>query len=510
MLQWQFMTPQRLLDSLYRFAAGCSVYVARDGVRGIAIDLGDGSWLDALAALGIDRLEAVFLTHHHADQCSVGPRWAAHPAAAAAVLHAPAGEEQFLDPDRARAFSAPGAHLIVGCPASYSVPPAGLPGAVFDMVGFSDLFWGTRRIRFLHTPGHGPAACSVLMDIDGRQVLFVGDAAHAGATVWQPWHLEWDHWTATGALAAREGIERLRGLALDMICPSHGPIIRGRHACARLLATLSARLAAFARAKGSMSRPLPDGHVEPAEAGPAWRRYTENLYQFGANGYLLRSRSGAALVVDPAQSDLDALRTLLAETGSSVEACVVTHYHEDHCDGIPALRREGARVVLHPWVAEPLRDVLATKAPWLPAADIVSDETWPEAGEWQWREYTFRVAPFPGQTLWHCAFAARIDGRLVAFVGDTFQPASRWNGTGGFCAYNRSLFRDGFARSARLMLAWAPEWLAAGHGTVVRFQPARFRDVIRWSRKAERAVAALCPTGRPERDYYAWGTALRP
>jgi hypothetical protein len=64
----------------------------------------------------------------------------------------------------------------------------------------------------------------------------------------------------------------------------------------------------------------------------------------------------------------------------------------------------------------------------------------------------------------------------------------------------------GFARSARLLLDWAPDWLAAGHGTVTRFQPGRFRDVIRWSRRAERAVAVLCPTGSLERDYYAWGT----
>jgi len=504
------MPAEKITPNLFRFESGCAVYVVRHGDRAIAIDLGDGTWVAELSSLGVTRLDGVFLTHHHADQCSAPPGWRSHPAARDTLVHAPAGEQAFLDPERARAATSPGAHLGIGCPASYSVPQAGMPGVLFDMAGFSDLFWGTRRIRFISTPGHSAAACSVLVDVDGLQALFVGDAAHAGARIWQPWHLEWDHWTAGGALAAREGIERIRGIAADLLCASHGPVERGRRANARRLALLSARLDAFCRAKGPMtSGPLQDGYIEPLDARSAYHRYTENLYQFGMNGYLLRSRSGEALVVDPAEADLPSLRQLLAETGLHPSIVAVTHYHADHCDGAAALRAEGARLVLHPWVAEPLRDVRATKAPWLPLGDIRPDQTWPETGEWRWQEYTFRVAPFPGQTLWHCVFGARIDGRIVAFMGDTFQPASRWNGTGGFCAYNRSLFRDGFSRSARLLLDWSPDWLAAGHGTVARFEPARFRQVIRWARRAERAVREICPAGSLERDYYAWGAGGR-
>ncbi len=501
------MTSERLSPNLFRFDSGCAVYVVRDGERAIAMDLGDGKWLAELPGLGIGRLDAVFLTHHHADQCSAPPEWRLHPAARAAVLHAPAGEEAFLDQARATAATSAGAHLGIGCPPSYSVPPSGVPGALCDMTGFSDTFWGNRRVRFLHTPGHGPAACSVLLDVDGLQVLFVGDAAHAGGTIWQPFHLEWDHWTGTGALAAWEGIQRIRGVTADLLCPSHGPVTHGRKASRRLLVALSARLLAFYAAKGSMTDPRPDAYVQPLTAVPAWRQYTENLFQFGMNGYLLRSRTGEAVVVDPAEADLPSLRQLLSDIGSpGPSVCAVTHYHADHCDGATALRAQGARLVLHPWVAAPLADVRGTQAPWLPLANLIPDETWPETGEWRWNEYAFRVAPFPGQTLWHCAFGAAIDGRVVAFVGDTFQPASRWNGTGGFCAYNRSLFREGFHRSARLMRDWRPDWLAAGHGTVSLFEPARFQEVMRWTGRAERAVAALCPSGSLERDYYAWGT----
>jgi glyoxylase-like metal-dependent hydrolase (beta-lactamase superfamily II) len=502
-----------LLPSLDRFDSGCAVYLLRDGDHAAAVDLGDGQWIGSLAARAVTTLDHVFLTHHHADQCSAPDDWRSAPAARAAVVHAPAGEERFLDPVQAAAATAPGAHLDSGCPASYSIPPRGAPGAsagrvpVFDMAGFSDITWRGRRLRFLATPGHGPAACSVLADVDGRQVLFCGDALHAGGTIWQPWHLEGDHWTWSGALAAWEGIERLRGVQVDLLCPSHGPVISGARACRRALDLVSRRLLALARAKGSMAGPVRDGYVSPRETGDGWRQYSENLFQFGMNGWLLRSRFGEALVVDPTVPDLPALAALRAHCGGlRPTAITVSHCHADHCDGAPALRREGARLVLHPWVAEPLRDVRSTIAPWLPTEDLRADETWPETGTWQWNEYTFRVAPFPGQTVWHCAFGARVDGMIVAFVGDTFQPASRWNGTGGFCAYNRSLFREGFVRSARLMLDWQPQWLAAGHGTLSAFSYRRFRDVQRWARRTEAVIRALCPTGSLERDYYAWGT----
>jgi glyoxylase-like metal-dependent hydrolase (beta-lactamase superfamily II) len=501
------MDVERLTENLFRIASGCSVYVVRRGTGAVAIDLGDGRWLAELPRLGVDRLDHVFLTHHHADQCSARSGWRSFPAAAGAVLHAPVGEETFLEPERARTAAAAEAHLGIGCPPSYSILPDGLPGVRYDMAGFSDIFWENRRIRFIHTPGHSRAACSVLLDADGRQALFAGDAAHAGAAVWEPWHLEWDHWTGSGALAAWEGIERLRGIAIDCLCPSHGPAVRGRRAAARLLARLSRKLLAWYRCKGSMAGPASDAYVAPEAAAPSWRQYSPSLFQFGMNGYLLRSRGGRTLAIDPAEADLHALAELRSRLGAPTPSlCAVTHYHADHCDGIPALRRDGARLVLHPWVQEPLRDVRGTKAPWLPHEDLLADEVWPESGTWTWEEFAFRVAPFPGQTLWHCTFAARIDGRLIAFTGDTFQPASRWNGTGGFCAYNRSLFRGGFADSARLLLSWSPDWLAAGHGTVSRFDPARFRAVVRWARRARRATRALCPTGDLEREYYAWGT----
>jgi hypothetical protein len=134
--------------------------------------------------------------------------------------------------------------------------------------------------------------------------------------------------------------------------------------------------------------------------------------------------------------------------------------------------------------------------------DVVPDALLPERGAWRWNEYEFRVAPFPGQTWWHAAYQARIDGAEVFFGGDNFQPASRWNGTGGYSAYNGSRFREGFVRSAWLVLDWSPDVLCNGHQCFFRFRPSRFRKIIRWALATEKAVKDLCPTGDLEKDYY--------
>ena len=122
--------------------------------------------------------------------------------------------------------------------------------------------------------------------------------------------------------------------------------------------------------------------------------------------------------------------------------------------------RWGAHVWLHPWVAEPIANRQRYDVPWLPAETIEAGRLLPEEGVFRWQEFRFQIRPFPGQTWWHCAFDTHVDGRHVLFSGDNFQPPTRWNGTGGFCAYNGSCFT---ASSARTGIDLAPDLICNGH-----------------------------------------------
>ena len=490
---------EEVLPGFWKFSDTCNVYVLRKGERGLAIDFGSGDWLEDLPRLGIRRLEHVLLTHHHDDQCAGLARRDAWPF----LIHAPAGEERFLDPARQEEYCHRAPWYGAGCPPSYAAPRARVPGIRYDVGGgFGWFFWDELRLRYLLTPGHGPHAMSVVIPHLGKQLVCCGDAAHAGATIWEPYHLEWDHWTGSGALAAWEGVERLRGLNIDVLCPAHGPVVdEGPRA---MLRALSQKLLAFYRVKGQTSAGEADRDLPGELLACGARRYLPHLYQFGANGYLLCSATGEALVVDPTSSDLEALDALCREVQVRPTAMAVSHYHFDHCDAIPEVRaRYGAVAWLHPYVAAPWAAPERTILPWLLNKRLQPFALWPEQGNWAWNEYTFTVAPWPGQTWWHCAFMTHIDDQRVMFAGDTCQPTSLWNGTGGFCAYNNSRFLDGYVPSMRLALAWAPDIVAAAHTNIYRFSPSKFRKVERWARRAHQAVVALCPSGDLERDYYS-------
>ena len=484
------------IPGVFRFADSCNVYVITSDTGAIAIDFGSGRWMDQAEQLGIGPIEHVFLTHHHAEQC----RGLLDLHDKSFVVHAPEGEQTMLAPSGVETFWRRRREL--GVPASYDPLARGIDGICYDMTGFGDLFWHDRRIRFIDTPGHGRGAMSIVLDHGGKQLVFCGDAAYEGATIWQPYHLEWDHWTGEGVLAAWEGVQRLANLGMDMLCPSHGPIIAKRPR--GMLAQLARKLMAFYHAKGNICPGEKDRHVTPTITPCGARKVTPALYQFGANAYLLESRSGEVLTLDVQASETAKLDQLLAELGNPrLTAATATHYHFDHSDGLPVLKdRYGTTIHLHPWVAEPLKDVRVIDRPWLPPQPILADELLPEDGLWQWNEYSFRVAPLPGQTRWHCGLMATIDGTRVLFGGDNFQANSRWNGTGGFSAFNGSDFRRGFIPSAQRVVDWGPDIVANGHGVYFSYRRSHFEKVIRWAQKAEAAVAALCPTGDLDKDYY--------
>ncbi|MBI4027735.1 MAG: MBL fold metallo-hydrolase [Verrucomicrobia bacterium] len=487
----------QLLPGLRCFRDTCNVYLIQDGDQAVAVDFGSGRWLRALPRFGIRKLAHVFLTHHHPDQCAglLAKRTWPFP------IHAPAGEANFLSPEKVTAYWK--ARCQSGpCPPSYSVLKRGVEGIQFDMGGFGDLFWGARRLRFIHTPGHGANALSIIITHHGKQIVFCGDAAHAGAAIWQPYHLEWDHWTGAGALAAWEGVLRLSNLGMDLLCPSHGPVVADQPRA--MLKRLADKLLRFYRVKGHICAGETDDYLEPSFLECGARQVLPHLFQFGCNSYLLLSGAGESFVVDPYAADLSQVDALLKELGRPrITAAAATHYHSDHSDGLPLVKQKyGAKTWLHPWVALPLRKIEALKRPWLPLKPIRPDALWPERGVWRWNEYEFRIAPFPGQTRWHCAFMTCVDGRRVLFGGDNFQPSSRWNATGGFCAFNGSRFREGFMRSARLVLRWRPDLMATGHGTYYRFHASQFRKIIAWAERAESATRSLCPSGSLRRDYH--------
>ena len=489
---------RRLGRDLFLFRDSCNVYILRYGNRAIAVDFGTGSWRGRLGEIGVDALDHVVLTHLHRDQCcglyrdesSVPPDTQIHVPAGDARLATAAGLDEFW-----------ASYQAGGCPSSYLAPRRPIAAARPDMHSDAETTLGPARLCGLATPGHTPGALSYIVDWHGRQLAFCGDAVHAGGKLHQPYHLEWDHWTPTGALAAWYGLERLGGNRIDFLLPSHGPIVRQRAPeCVQLA---QKRVMDLVHAKGAIAAGEPARWLDVEELPGGARRVLPHLYAFGVNGYLLVSADGhEGLVVDPYEPDMPHLERLLQGIGlDRVTAATATHFHSDHSDALNLVReRYGARVALHPRVAEPLRDRDRCDLPFMPADSVLADRILPQDGVFRWGGHRLRVRAFPGQTWWHCAFDADIDGRRVLFSGDNFQPPTRWNGTGGFCAYNGSRF-DGFARSAAAALDIAPDIVCNGHSITYAFAPSHYRRIPVWAAGAGKTVRSLCPSSVWLDDY---------
>ncbi len=491
------MNHSELLPGLHLFEDTCNVYVLCQDGQAIAVDFGSGQWIEHANRLGLPTVGAVYLTHHHEDQCVGLPDTLPEHC----TVHAPVGSDAFLSPEGVEQFWAN--RNQGGVPGSYHVLKQGVPGIEYDMSAGADQYWQRQRIRFLPAPGHGGATgLSILIDHADEQIVFCGDAAFSNATIYQPYTLEWDHWTDRGVQAALEAVTRLLDVHIDWLCPSHGLAMNGNQR--PMLNQLQEKLRALIQSKGSVCAGEPDRYVIPTFTPSGARQVSEHLYQFGENGYLLVGDEQEALLIDPCLADMPALDALLGDLPSQVRltAATATHCHMDHIDALPMVKEKYQLATwLHPLVADAVSRMDELDIPWKVKKPIYPDHLLPDDGRWQWNRYCFEVAHTPGQTWWHCALMTEVDNRKVLFAGDTFQPPSRWKGSGGYCAMNGARFEEGFEKSARLILGWQPDILACGHGTFFEFAPSQFEKIIQWSQKTQQAIQALCPTGSLTNDY---------
>lgn len=472
-----------LAPDLYAWEDTCRVYVLVADGRAVAIDFGAGEWLDHLDEIRVDRVDHVLITHAHRDQVSgLAER------SGTFRLHVPGGDADYFDPPGLAAFRS--SYQSAGCPANYAAPVSPPVTGVRSIGEASDLVSAGGRITAIPTPGHTVGALTYVTTWHGKQVAFCGDALTADGRIHEPYHLEWDHWTSAGARAALHGLTRLGEVAVDLLCPSHGDILH--RGCRRAISKARTRLSAFVRAKGSVCEGERDRWHPVTQVDDRTVRVSDHVYLFGGNTYVLTDDAGAAMVIDPTLPSAADLPALLDRLGATaVTATTATHYHRDHSDGLNHVREvTGAPVWLHPWVAEPLVDRNRMDVPWLPAESVAPDRRLPERGTFRWSTYRFGIRPFPGQTRWHCAFDTAVDGRHVLFSGDNFQPPSRWNGTGGFCSFNRSTM-DGFAESAQAAIDLDPDLVCNGHGCVYEYSARHYRKILAWTKRSQAALDDL-------------------
>jgi glyoxylase-like metal-dependent hydrolase (beta-lactamase superfamily II) len=474
-------------------------YALLSGDRALLIDAPSPVKLTA-----IREVEAVLLTHHHRDSLAAV-------ASIAAPTRAPKASAPWLQ-EKPVAQYWRDALPLRNSRTAYLVVPEGLPAIDCSLTDGQAVTFGDWRVEVVATPGHSPDHVSFLARRKGGpKLLFAGDAVTGGGKLWSPYTTDWDHWTDAGLRPAAESLRKLAKLNADALLPARGDVVTKD--VKRLLEQTAAAVeeAAFLKSYERYTRdrlkgPPAYAFLAKEQAGSngskPWSRLSKNLWLTG-NTYVLRSKDGACLVVDPwdPHSAKQIPKLQADESLGPVEVVLCSHAHYDHYDGAyDLLGRDKPAVWTLDQVAGPIAEPFRLRAPFLDARPLPIARRFRDGETARWREYTLRFHFLPGQTLFTMGVEATIDGKRCLFTADNFFHHDLYSGTGGWMGLNRS-GPALYEASARKVLSIAPDWVLAEHGSAMEFSAADFRRRVEWARAGTRAADALCPGGDHRHDW---------
>ncbi len=509
----------KIFPELYATSDTCSVYVLKDGDAAVLFNLGDGSVLNHLREIGVERVEWVLFTDHHREECQGAPKLSR----TIVKVAAPEAERPFFEhPTHFRRMKVRlnDPYSIHG--ASYVRPPVE-PIPLDKTFKPGDTFhWRHFDITCLPTPGNSPGGMTYELVRDNHRVGISGDVMLDGAVMHTWFDTEWDYGFALGLQTLQKSVATLSERRYELLLPSHGPVIRNP----------SPQLEDYAAKLKFLEKLYVRGYT-PGAAAIAYQdkvskptnikdlhQISPHLFKFKRadfwpNFNLILSDSGHALLVDCGLLDpkfLDAsLEGMRAQFGlKAIDAVIVTHMHGDHFLQTPHLRKNWGTKV---WALEnmvekmdhPERfDYAAPVQAYGIGVDGVKIDRAIKPGETiKWEGYSFTVDWMPGQTEFALCVHGNIDGKQVAFTGDNIfgdpdDPAQ--TGHEAMVAHNSAILEEGYIYGSELLTRIKPDILVGGHSFVMN-RPAEFVERYRkWSYQMRDAFQTLSS----ESDYRYW------
>jgi glyoxylase-like metal-dependent hydrolase (beta-lactamase superfamily II) len=510
---------EKFFSNLFVWTDTCNVYVIRDGDAALLIDLGDAGVLDHLSQVGVRQVEWVMFTHHHREQCQGYPRLKgravkiAGPQAERALFERPSSFRK-MKPTLGDAFTVYGS--------GYARPP--IQPIHLDR-GFSkmDTFnWHGYEFRCIHTPGNSPGGMSYLVRHEGHWVVFCGDVMLDGARMHNWFDTEWDYGFAAGIYALHNSAALIEDFDPVLLLASHGPAVREP----------KPQLQEYQKKLRLLERMLVRGYpvntfaaadqdrVSTPTAVPDIWQVTPHMFKFKGpdlwpNFTLILADSGHGLVVDCGLLDsavLDKSIEMMQERLGlkKIDAAIITHMHGDHFLQAPHLREKwGAQI----WTLDRIADKCEHPERYNYAAAIQTygedfdsvriDRVFKSGETFEWEEYEFAVDWMPGQTEFALCLHGQIDGRKVAFTGDTIfgNPADpAQTGHEALVAYNSAILEEGYLYVADYLRSLNPDLIIGGHSFVLDRPTAMIQRFYGWATDMRSTFQTLST----DEDYRYW------
>ncbi len=436
----------KLGEHLLVYQGPINVGIVRDGSKALLIDCGDGSVSETLAKQGITSVDQLMFTHHHRDQAC-----GAHAFAAGARIGVPAAEREHFGNVEAY-WNSPNSRWHI-----YNFHPHHLMLAESVRVDAAledgqTITWGPAKIRVLATPGHTDGSVSYVVLVDGKRVVFCGDAIYDEGQVWDIHSMQKGFQRGErrigdyhGFLGTRpeltESLERIKEAKPELLVPSHGRIMSDP---AKAIDTLVARLdACYDKyvAISALRHYFPElftqyvGNKDHMPIRPG-KTPPDCLRHFGTT-WMLVSRDKAAFPMDCGSPRVVKWLEGLLEKGeiNKVEGLWVTHYHDDHVNAIPEFQKTfDCPCYTDRHVAQVIGNPMAWRLPCISPSVARVDRPTRDGQSWQWHEFKMTAYFYPGQTLYHAALLVEGQGVRMFFVGDSHT----MGGIDDYCSINRN------------------------------------------------------------------------
>ena len=329
--------------------------------------------------------------------------------------------------------------------------------------------WGDLSIRVLDTPGYTRGAVSYLVELGGKNVAFTGDLIRDDGKLQDLFSLQDAIPTAKiggyHGWAGRLGelmtsLDRIAAEKPDLLVPLRGPVIRDPLAAITRLQNRIRAVYANYLSIDALRWYFKDDHilvkarrVMKADTRIDWMPMAETLPLPAtiipiSNSRLILAADRSGFLVDCGGAGIiDELRKLRdAGKLTSVEHVLVTHYHDDHTDALPALVAEfGAKVHACGSLVDLIERPGDYRLPCLTRNPTPVTARHRDRETWKWKDYQLTVFDHPGQTLHHNALLVEREGGWSAFfAGDSFTPS----GIDDYCLQNRNFLHEkqGFFR----------------------------------------------------------------
>jgi len=504
------LTP--ILPHLFLFEDTCNVYIVKNGNRAVLIDCGSGAVTDLLPDIEVHTVDWVLFTHHHRDQCS-GARKLLEKGASLAVPYF----ERFLFERATDYWQQKRIYNNYNDRSTFFTIGEDLPVALV-LEDYERFDWESHSFFVLPTPGHTQGSITLIAEIDQTRVAFTGDLMHAGGKLYQLHALEYEYGDLSGVNWVAQSIQALKKKDVQLALPSHGSRIEEPAACMDQLDACLHRLMALQRDRLDGT---PDGlfaHEIKMEAITPHLLWGTDATC--SNFYVIKAESGRVLFIDYPYASMTLfhkalhspepfftlrfiehhLDELREEWGiEAFDVVIPTHIHDDHVCGIPHLQRHYGTQC---WAVEEVAKIIEAPEKWntpcLLAAPIRVDRRFQDGDCFEWEGYPFEMVHYPGQTEFHAAILATVDGRRVLFSGDSSYPLKRYlpEREGEWMintVLRNSLTLAMHRRCADEFERLRPDLLCCGHGPYWEVPPEAFAAHRRYIEEKEAIWRELLP-----------------